>query len=374
MAKAKFSEHPFKWLFNIEVDDRQTIGVPLDSDINQENKALRQENASLKAQTGKALAKLKEISEEDKEKNKEQEIIKELNKSNREIFLNRFGQTVSLTKFFREFIHNRKFRESLELTDKDDKEVLSKLGDILVTENGELLVVDIHGNPMSHGNKLSNIIYNPATFGMQLKRGRLLMPYDKDFNPAQYLEDLEVNDVTFDKDLQEPRETTEFRGKVKDLLIQKVKKIYEQTDDIARLEGAITKLNTEVVDLKRAKKFWQNKAETNESELSQALASSTQFDSRLADMHRSNAKLQDYKVILEQRNEIQQQVINKIMSRLEQSDKTLYETVTEDIKGLIEWAKTVVPETVQITPEAPKKEVRIPNPGETIGSTAPRKQ
>jgi hypothetical protein len=352
------------WIFN--KDNRQTIGVPLQSDISHENKALRQENASLKAQIGSMFAEKREEAEQVKEKDQEQEVIKDLKLQQKEISLNRFGDTVSLLRFAYEFVKNKKFRENLELTDKDDTKPFSKLGDILFTQSGHLLITDVDGNPMSYGKSLSDVIYKPETFGTQLKRGRILLPFDKDFNFVRDFEELEINDVVYDEDEEKFRETEEYRAKARELLMRKVNEIREKSNYIQRLEAAQTGMQSEINDQKRALLLYKNKSYTAETNMSMALAESNQLIAKREDMNRKIATLSSYKALSEERIQKLEEVIKTLLSRFEQADKTQYEQIKEEIQADIEWAKNVVPEQVIIKEEHPKEQLTMPSPGQVL--------
>lgn len=360
----------FNWLMSKNEDERKYIGVPLQSDESLELKALKLQNASFKAQLGRISADKKWEQEQHKKVDEEQEVIADLREQERKITLDKFGNVYSLTLFFKELLKNDKFRDNLELTDRDDQEVLAKFGDLQVSEKQGLVITDVHGNPISYGHSLSDIVYKPETFGMQLKRGRFLMPFDKDWNPVVDIESLEVPDVVYNERDNRFDETREVRGKVRDLLITKHKQIAEKSRYIERLESAQVDMNTQIADLKRSLTIFKSKDQVKESELSQAMTSTMQFNSVIGDMNRKIANLTETKAMYENKIHVLEQALSKLLLRFEQSgDKTLYEQVQEDVKATIDWAKSVVPETIHVT-EAPAPKVpRMPNPGENLGRT-----
>ena len=373
----------FRWLTN--KDKRIDVAIPLTQDDVRKHKVLVQELATVKAQLARMKAEQREETEKEKAKDKEQEVIKDLNKQLDEINRSRFGKTISLGKFFlmnfkliekgtgkdKQYDLIPKKDRKVEITDKDDSEVFGILKDIQVTEKGHMLITDIYNNPMIYSTKIDGIIYKPESLLNQLKRKRLLIPKDKNYNTIVDIENLEVNDVVYDDDTKQFKETIEYKVKVRELLIQKQKIIQDKEAYIERLELAQVNQTREINDLKRSILVAKNQSQTYQSELSQTMGITMQLEAKMSDMQRKVTTLTEMKAYYEIQLVTFQRIIDKLLQKMEKSgDKGLYEITKEEVFLDLERAKNLLPETIvqQIKGEEPEKQ--MPQPGQVIGGAA----
>lgn len=373
--KAKIYKNPIKWMLNQEVDNRMNVGVPLDANDYEKQKAVLHELNTLRAQLGKRIAEEHHLKEQEDQKEKEKEIKKDLNEQQKQLIKDKFGKSISLYRFFEKLMNDKKFKSNLELVDKDDHTVLGNFGDLRIISDGKyqgaLCIYDNHNNPMIVGKSLNRIIYKPETFGNQLKRGRILLPVDNNFQPVlTEIEDLEMNDIEYNDETQEFQETKEYREKFKNLLMGRELEIREKSRYIERLELTQVSQRKELNDLKRTLSVAKNASNIHDSELTQMSNMVMQFNSRTGEMQRKISNLTDAKVLYENIIDRQYEIIKKVLEKLElYGDKTVYELTKAEVQQDLELYKNLLPET--ITQIMPTEETKIPVrlPGENLGVT-----
>jgi hypothetical protein len=366
MAKAKIYKNPLKWLFNIEVDERKSLGINLTPESNEELKAVLQENATLKGQLGRIQIRDKKIREEERKIDKEKKIIKDLKLQEKEINKKRYGETISMGKFFAKYISDKYFRDKLKLMDKDGIECFGKFGDIVITKNrGSFVVLDSEGNPVAESKSIDGIIYKPESLESQLDANRLLLPYDKDRNPVIDFESIEMGELEFDPDENRYFMTREAKKKAKDIVIEKIKEIQEKNDRLEVLELSLNDLQRELHDEKRAKNILKNQIQTTKSELTEAMGMTMQFNSKVGEMQSKITNLTEIKAMYEKKITALEYINNKMIERIEQSgDRTLYEQVKQDIHSDVEFYKNILPESVVERPvDTPKA---MSKPGQVL--------
>src|SRR3990167_6969537 len=202
----------YLWMTN-QQDKRVQLGIPLSPEDTDKFKALIQENNALKAQLGLRLAEEKRKYEEEKQVDKEQEIIYDLKK--------------------------------------------------------------------------------------QLKRRRILLPVDKNFNHTPDIENMEMNDIEYDEDTDTYKESMEYKARVKDLIVKYLKELRDKSEYIERLELTQIEQARQINDLKRATLVLRNQSQTSQSELSNAMGLTMQFNSKIGEMNRKIASLTEIKALYE---------------------------------------------------------------------------
>ena len=355
------------WIVGKEPKSEKYVTTNLNQE-NEETKALRKQLATTQAQLNKISAEEKRTKENEKEKDKTQETIKELNEQLRKINKDKIGDTTSLKSFFDYFVNNKNWK-NIEVTDKDDHFVFGKLGDIVISnKTGNLVLLDAYGNPLSQGSRIDNIIFKPETLGNQLKRKRILIPKDKDFNPIMDLEKVQINDVVYKEEQKVFEETEEFRDTVRNLLMRRDKENMNLREKTSRLELTNQKLTAKLFDLERAMKLYENVKNVKQSELSQAVEMNNQTIQQIGDLQRKLSDLSGWKTYYEQKEKVNEMIIQKLLAKIEKGgDKTLYDEAKADVQGDLERYKAVLPETVIIQEEKEKPQPKMPNPGEVIG-------
>lgn len=348
------------------IDSRKDVGTNLTPDYDEQKKALAQENATLKGQLAMIQIGQKAQAENEKQKDKVSEEIKALREDERKINLERYGETISLGKFFSKFMNDKNFREKLYLTDKNGVSKFGKFGDIQITKNrGTFLITDSNFNPVIESRSIEGLFYKPNSLDNHLEVGRIPLPVDENFNQVVDIEELdmpEVDEVSLmnDFDPDKPRYylTREARRKVKDLIIEKLKLLNEKSEQIEVLELTNNDLVRQIGEIKRANNILKNQVQTQQGELSNAMGMTMQFNTKIGEMQSKITSLTEMKAFYERKVMMLEGINQKIIEKLEKSgDKTLYEAVRQDLFTDLQEMKTLLPETV--IQEAPK-EVRDP--------------
>lgn len=195
------------------------VYIPLDEDTIKRDdkiKELVKEVNTLKEQIAKESAKKKQDSEKIDEKKLENDFNKKLNEQKLDLEAKKYGKKIKLSKFYKHLFKDDKFKERLEITDKNDEVVLGKFGDFVILEGGKLGIEDSEGNLMSYGRSLNQVLYKPDAFENMAKRGRFTIPMDKDGN---WIEDIEYKEIPEPLDSEFDEET----GKIKHINWSKVK-------------------------------------------------------------------------------------------------------------------------------------------------------
>lgn len=354
-------------IFGLPPKDKRThFYKEVDESRTPQEQALRLELATLKAQLSHQSAQKKAETEEEKDKEIEQKVIKDLKEQERNINKDRIGETVSL----RRLLQNDNLLKNIDIASYDDKDTFGKFGDILIAKkDGTLIITDENHNPLSRGDEIKDIIFKPDTLANQIKRRRILIPKDSNFNHKIDLENLEVNDVVYDSDTKTWMETDKLKGKVKDLLISRDKKRMRDAEYIERLELAQVNQKAKIDELSRAISVYKNLKENIGTELSQATNLSMQTISQIGEMQRKITNLTEIKVSYELTNNLKDNMINKLLDKIEEfGGSSAREIIQAEVYGNLEKAKKLLPETIIEQKEEPKEPIHLPNPNEVISN------
>jgi hypothetical protein len=359
----------WKWLTNNLPDKQENYYTVLNEDERAKFKKVLIENETLKAQQGLSNSEKRAEQEKISEKDREQEVIKDLNEQALLINKNRFGDTMSLTKFFGEIAKNRAFKDSIEITDSDDKEIFGKFGDILVSnKDGSLILTDVYGNPISVGHRINDIIFKPETLFNQIRRKRILAPRDKDLNPIPDIANLEINDVSYDEPTKTWIDTQEFRDTIRNLLIKRDKIIRAKNEKIEILELTQIEQRKKMEDLQRSLNTYKSLKDTISSESSTASNLVLQTLGKNGEIQRTISQLTELKALNESQISTYKGIIEDLLEKLRSTgNKTLYEQAEEKVFSQAERFKNLLPERITEVIE-PKTEVRVPNPGDSLGN------
>src|SRR6185503_5374287 len=215
---------------------------------------------------------------------------------------------------------------------------------------------DINGNVISYGKQLSHVFYKPDSLENQIRRGRILTPYDKDYNIVPDMEEVEIPEKIFHQEEQRFYETRILTKKIKAQLIEKDKEIRERTDYAQALEHTNLKLNQKLNDALRTLSFLQNSTDNSQSELSKAMDKSMQFEVKVGDMQRKIVQLTEMKAHNEETILRMEAVIDKLLAKVEEmGDKSDFRKALETVKEVIDYAKTRLPKTITIQSPAEEK-------------------
>ncbi len=347
-------------IFNIFKKKSEVIKYPLDPELIKQNKiisAQAQEINSLKGQLSFLSAKERESREEQTDKGDEYELQGRLKEEELEIKKNKYGKTFSFKKFFYILSKNYKIRDKLEIVDKDDAEVFGKFGDFLILEKHGFAITDSHGNVLSYGRNINHVIYKPSTIENQIKRGRICIPYDKDYNFKIDIEDEEIPDILYDTNEKVFKEATEKKGKVKELLIKREKENNELREYIEVIERENMGLKAKLDDTERTLDIKEHSEQTYQTHLSQATDKVKQLTSSIGEMQNQISSLSEMKAFNETMIGKLEGINERLLAKMEEAgDKTLYKKVVEDVKEFVDWAKMTIPKNfTQVLPQEVKE-------------------
>lgn len=347
---------------------KQEVLLPLDPETikaNQTIKALSQQVQARDAQLAQQSAMISELqgSKQTDKQAKEIEEINRLKEDEKELKKNKFGKSFSLTKFYWAFFRDKKFREKLEICDKDDAEVLGKFGDLLFLDGGYIAITDIYGNILAYGKQLNHVIYKPDSLGNQIKRGRILIPYDKNYNPSVDLDDIALPEIIYDKEKKTYRFTKHVTKTAQTLILEKDKQLREAMDYAEQLEKTNVAHKNRIDDLERSFKVSLTSTDTSNTELSKLTDKLLQYQTVNGSMHNQIVQLTEMKALNENTITRLENVVENLLGKVEEmGDKTEFRKALETVKEVIDYAKTRLPKqiTIQAPVEDKPKEITIP--------------
>ncbi len=359
------------FLFNRTTPVREV--TPL-GDVEKDNiiKKLAAERQSLKAQIGEYKAQEKEVEEDSKDEQIKEELIKRLNKKQEIIEEKRVGRNFSFGKFYArifgvDFTKAMKkknyFKESLEITDKDDVEVLGMFKDILSLNNGDLGLLDTNKQIIARGKTLSDIIWKPESLNNHMRRGRIPIPYNVDGNFVPDLENMQMPEIVYNEEKDDYDEAQEFTRPFKEMIIDREKEIQRLQKLTERGELLITKLTRQNDDLKRTSHVLKIRSEASTTELSKVMEKSLEYDKRIGEMHRKIVALSETNAMKEIMKERLEHINRQLMEKVEELGvKSDFEKITTFMQDIIEWAKQVTPEQIVQYAEKPGGSAQLPTP------------
>ncbi len=352
-----------KWIFNEK--EKHSVDYPLNEEeieSSQKWRAMAQRLQSRDAELASYKAQEQEEKQKEKDFSYEQELAERLAQKKQIIDKKKFGKAYSFGSFFKR-LQNRKFRNQLEIADKDDEVVFGKFGDIVGVEGGFLGITDNKGHLLSYGKNLGSIIYKPDSFQNQIRRKRILLPIDKNGNPYVDLENLEAPDIIYDEDTGQYHETREKMKLVKEMLIERDERDRKNRGYIERLETSVANLQRKIKDLERALRVFETKYDTTQTEFSKTLEKNLEYDKRFGELYAQNVNLIQTQAIKEIWSNNLESMNKRMMDKLERigSDSKM-ELAKVAVQEDIEFAKAQLAETHinQIMPEQkPNQDVQI---------------
>jgi hypothetical protein len=353
------------WLFNRK---RERIVYPLDPSLIKNEKIvneLQKKVMTLESQLSEYKAIERQNRDANAQKNEDKENIEYLKKQETDIKDKKFGKAIGLKNFYKEFLLNRKFRDSLEITDKDDTEVLGKFGDFVILSNGNMGVTDTHGNILSYGKNLRSVIYKPESLLNQLRRKRILIPCDRNGTFYPDVEQVEVPELSY---LDGQFKWAKMRSRpFKEALIEKQKMINELSEHINLTEQENVDLKRDLEDKNRAIKVYMNQSDNSKTELSKSMDKSIQFEQKIGDMQMKIVDLMQLKTMNEKIISSIENINAELLVKVEELGvKPQMLKVQDAVKDLIEWAKTNVPKSItQVMPEQKEEKPAI-QPGQRV--------
>lgn len=335
-------------------------------------KAQAQKISSQEAQLSKIFAIEKSKKDKVDEKKKENEFNKKLLEQKKELDAHRRGKIIKLGKFYKHYFEDKKFREKLEICDKNDEVVLGKFGDFGIMEGGKLCILDINGELMSFGKSLSHILFKPDAFENMARRGRFLIPVDKDGNwieDIEYKEIPEPMDAVFDEETGKVIRINWSRVKtseVKKVIAEKMEQINSLQDSLQDKETLVIKLRQKIDDLNRTLYVSRAEADISQSELSSNINKFIDTEKRFADMHIQITKLTELKAIHQNLLDRKDDIIDQLIKKLELTGEPKADRVRTEVYADLERMKAILPEKVEVKQEVVQERKETTNPMEVI--------
>lgn len=316
-------------------------------------KELTKKNKSLEAQISKTIADKRHQKVERQNIFDEIELAKELAEKSEEIKLEQEKAVFNFLPFFKKLITNKKFANSLELCDKDDETVIDNFGTIKVMDNDDIAIYGKSGELWSRGKELSDIIFKPRTLGNQIRRRRILLPFDKNFKFVPDLETYEIPEMSYNPDGKEDEKWNISEERIKPIKImiqERDEKIHVLRKDKEHLEQVIADLRIRKQDEELAKNSWKAQAQKNQTQLSIALKNEQQAMSMLHQGDRDLTKAKEQKQIAEDSRDVHEEANEKLLEELQDEESQSNRRKTKDEAQYdIQWAKQQVPKEIHQT-------------------------
>ena len=364
-----------KFLNFLKRDKRQNVFMHLNEEEikrDEKIKALQQKIQAQESQLSRIFAKEKQKQDKEKETDKESEINKKLKEQELDLKANMHGKIIKLGRFYKHLLTNKKFRNKLEICDKNDETVLAKFGDFGIMEGGKFCIIDRDGNLMAYGKNLNHVLYKPDAFENMFRRGRFLIPMDKDGNwteDIEYKEIPEPIDAEFDEDTGKIKKIQWSKVKtseVKKVIADKMEQINSLHQDLERSDSVIIGIKSEVNDLKRTLRIYDSQANIAQSELSRSIYRFIETEKRLGEMHTQITKLTELKASHEKLLDQKDNIIESVIKKLELTGEPKLDQIKASIKDDLDFYKAILPDRVEITQEPPPVEKPVTQPGDVI--------
>jgi len=358
------------WNLLIGTKKKDRILTQLDTDVEESKKIkeLTKYSRSLEAQISKTKADKRAKQTEQKDITDDIDLIKKLEERSREIENKKYKGSYDLSLLFRRLMKDPTFAKKLEISDKDDKKVFDKFKTLRILTNGNIAMQGKSGEIWAEGPTLRDIIYKPESLRNQIRRGRILTPYDENF---KYIPDLEmwtIPELSYDETDDSYHESEERRMNIKEKFIELDGDNRKLREDKAHLEQTIAGLRNKLQDMELAKKKWQSQSENSQSELSLVMDSHGEIVKKLGQLDRDVVSSQEQKQIAEDRADKIEDANKKMLDELEeQKSKTSQRMARDENQRDIEWARKTIPKEVHTTVvEESPKEIMV-KPGEKLG-------
>lgn len=344
-VKNLFRRKSFNNLFGRKKKDRFLTSIP--EDKIEDNKIIKEQAKyiqSLEAQLSKKDAKERQKKVKQKNIQDDIDLIKELEKKQIEIDKKPFKNSYNIGKLFSKLVKDKKFAKTLEIVDKDDNRVFDIFKTFKILNNGEIAIQGKSGEIWAHGPTLNHIIFKPETLKNQIKRKRILLPYDKNFNFIPDLEKWTIPEISYDERDNSYHESEERKIYIKDKFIELDKENRKLKEDKEHKEQVIADLRNKLQDVELAKKSWKSQAENSQSELSIALENGREAINKIGELHRNLATAQGQKLLSDKINDIYDDAFEKILKELEdEKAQTTLRRIRDEVQTDVEWAKKQFP-------------------------------
>lgn len=353
----------------------EKVYTQLDEETIKTNERIKMQQSKIASQEAQIVHLLnKERTHQDKktEEEKQNEQNKKFIEQKQELDEQRNGKVIKLSKFYKHLLTDKKFKDKLEICDKNDEIVIGKFGDFGIMGGGKLCIIDKDGEIMAYGKTLSHVLYKPDAFENMARRGRFLIPRDKDGN---FMEDLEYKelpepiDAVFDEETGKVKRIQWSRVKtseVKKIIADKMEQINNLQGELEMAESHAIKLQRENEDLKRSLKVNKVSADIADGRLSKEIEKLLSSQKAIESMHSQLLKLSEevatYKTLIDKKDSI----IEVVIAKLDRTGDPMTDIIKENIKKELQFYKEILPDRVEVTQEAPPEPKPLAQPGDVI--------
>ncbi len=313
---------------------------------------------SLEAQISKRQAqdRLKKVKEIDT--NEEIDLIKQLEKKEEELKLKKLKNAFDLSKLFKK-LENKKFRDRFEIADKDDKAVFDKFKTFLILDNGNIAIQGKSGEVWADGSTLRQVIHKPESIKNQIRRGRLLLPFDENFKTIPDFENLEMPEMSYNEEEDNWNISEERIKKVKEMIMERDYLITELREDKEKNEQTIADMRNKIQDQSLAINNWKKQTENSQAELSIAMKNDKEMSKKFYQMDRDLSVSQEQKLLSDDIKEKYDTALKSVLNELEdEKSRTAIRKAMQQVWNDIREARKMIPK-IEIKQEEVKEPQKI---------------
>jgi len=353
----------WNWLGFGKKKPKVQVGYPLkdfeDKDAMMEG--MKKKLASYDAQLSKISAEKKqEESEEEVREERDKKILERVKEQVKEIEEKKYGGTFSFNRFYNHLFKLLKIGNNIELVDKDDIKVFGKFGEFLVLPDSNLAITTSEGELMAYGPTLRHIIHKPESLGNQVRRGRILLPCDKDRIFFPDIEEHKLPELTYNYRTGKIKWARVSEKELKKLIIDREQRIASDSAYIERLESSKAKLVKNYQKAIREIRILKDNQETSRVELSKSIALQGQYYQKLGTLQNKIVNLEEKKKVLENLRMRLEDVNKKLLKMVgEKGAMTELKKAQALIQQIIEWDRIHAREKIVIKEEK-KPETQTP--------------
>jgi len=360
-----------RWLFNIKPSE--VVRYPIDEELIKRDKLIKAQQQQIQArdaQLAKVSAQEMQKRESERSKDYQQEIAKRLREKEKSIRSKRFKHTFSWRYLFNKMGYETKptnFGKNIEVTDKDDTVVFGHFGDLITADNGYAMITDTQGNILNIAKDFTKLIWKPDALSNYMKRERIPLALDENFNPTLDLEEQEHPDVIYDEKNGEYAETKIRRRPVKEMLIERDESIRSLQRELERLEKMNIDKDHKLQGQNRIIRMLEDRSNLSQKELSSVMKEAMAYEKSISSLHSNYTKISELKALSDSIINSQKEVIEKLLSKLENyGDKTMRELVKAEQQDDLEFYNNILPEKIPMS-EPIEKEIKPPaQPGQRM--------
>ena len=319
--------------------------IERDSLVQEQVKKLQSQDAQLSKISAKD--KLKELKKN--QEDLDQDVILDLLNKKNKIDSKKFEGSISFKRIFKMLSHKRykNPNNQIDITDKDDTVVLGKFKDFVIMPNGYFAIQDANGSILSYGQTLRQVIHKPEGLSNQIKRKRIALPCNSDYEFMPDLEEYPMPECTYDEISGKIKWAKVREKPLKQLIIEREELVREKDQYIEKIEQDKVDLIRKTRDIEMALRVQSNMAENSQTELSKAMDKSIQFEQKVGELQMRTIKLQEMKNINDKLIDGLKHINSELVEKAEEmGSKTEFRKALDLVQHLISYSKQNVGQTI----------------------------